>query len=110
MRFSVHTRPRAAAWGFFGLGILDLSRSNPANHDGRADHIGGALLTWGATGHFSTVPLLFLRDGHSPLPSQAIGPWRLRNRVCAARSRISRARFRQYSGSSRDMTATGVHS
>ena len=31
--------------------MSNLTRSNPTDHDGRADHIGGALLTSGASGH-----------------------------------------------------------
>jgi hypothetical protein len=36
---------------FLGLVVLDLARGYPADHDGGADHVGGALLTSGASGH-----------------------------------------------------------
>jgi hypothetical protein len=35
---------------------VDLARSDPADHDGGTDHIGGALLASGASGHQSDFP------------------------------------------------------
>jgi hypothetical protein len=36
---------------WFDLGILNLPRCDLRDHDGGADHVGGALLTSGASGH-----------------------------------------------------------
>jgi hypothetical protein len=55
--------------------LLSLTCRNPHNVDRVADHVGGALFAFRASGHFRTVSLLFLRERHSRAPSQAIGPW-----------------------------------
>jgi hypothetical protein len=36
----------------FDLLVLNLARSDTGDHHGRADHVGGALLTSGASGHW----------------------------------------------------------
>ena len=42
------------AWGF-ALGVLDFARGDLRHHDGRADHIGGTLLTSGAFWHIESI-------------------------------------------------------
>jgi hypothetical protein len=37
------------------LGLLDLARGDLGDHDGCADHVGGALLTSGASGHAESI-------------------------------------------------------
>src|SRR5215471_18650783 len=45
--------PRATAFGFFSN--LDLARGDSRDHDGCADHVGGALLISGAFGHIESI-------------------------------------------------------
>src|SRR5208282_3603836 len=41
------------------LGIPDLARRNLSDHDGARVHVGGAALTFGASGHQTIVSLSF---------------------------------------------------
>ena len=38
-----------------GFWFFDFARGDLCNHDGRADHVGGALLTSGAFGHIESI-------------------------------------------------------
>jgi hypothetical protein len=50
--FAPPSLPSAAAWRFFSVLVSSISPvAIFGDHDGGADHVGGALLTSGASGH-----------------------------------------------------------
>jgi hypothetical protein len=63
---------------------------------GCADHVGGAHLTSGASGHL--LSLLVLRDGRNPLPSETMVPCPPQNRY----GRLESAALAPACGSTRD--------